>query len=193
MPSSVIDRPKFESAAANHDSFIGASAANDDVIDLGRLGRVAVGLSTYSTLTFLFDYPLFGAVIFYFGALKGSLIMMALSLFVDLCSIRIYDWSKKDWLALEFIRSHRRYAGKNLIRRMLRWILTGTPTVVQVIFLSLKFNAFIVTALLRDPSSSFKGLSGHDRGVFALSFITSQLCWSACIAAGVEGISWVVS
>jgi len=193
MSARILNDGHLDRVAVNGDSALGLQPANSDALDLRDIGRFTVGFSAYSFFAFLFDYPLFGAVIWYFGAIKGSLVMLTLTLAVDLCSIRLYDWAKKDWLALEFIRSHRIYSGQNIIRRAVRWILTRTPLVVQVVFLSLKFNAFIVTALLREQRSSFNGLSRRDWGIFALSFLTAQLYWSICIAAGVEGLSWVAA
>jgi hypothetical protein len=193
MSAESIQQTVISGVPANNDLARPLQVANADTIDIAAIGRYTLGVSVYSTFSWLFDYPLFGSVIWYFGPLKGGIIMLVLSLVVDLCSIRLYDWSKKDWLALEFIRSHRLYSGGNVARRLVHWILTKTPVPIQVIFLSLKFNAFIVTALLREQQSSFNGLTRKDREIFALSFISAQLYWSLCISAGVQGVSWLVS
>jgi hypothetical protein len=193
MSAESIRLAGSEKDPANDDSQMHVQVANSDGIAIGDIGRYTLGVSAYSAFAWLFDYPLFGSVIWYFGPVRGGIIMLVLTLMVDLGSIRLYDWSKKDWLALEFIRSHRLYSGQNFLRRCVRWILTKTPVPMQVVFLSLKFNAFIVTALLREQRSSFNGLSRKDWGIFALSFISAQIYWSFCISAGVLGISWLAS
>lgn len=188
-------RPKDDEAtrvAANAD-IARVEASNSDEITLAHLKTFTVGFSSYWVFAWLFDYPLFGGVVWYFGAVWGGAIMLVLTLLVDVGSIRFYDWSKRDWLALEFIRSHKTYAGRNPLRRLARLVLTRTPTVVQVMFLSLHFNAFIVTALLRERSSSFNGLTKRDWWIFGLSFLTAQIYWTLVIYGGVQGITAALS
>jgi hypothetical protein len=60
-------------------------------------------------------------------------------------------------------------------------------------FLSLHFNAFIVTALLRERSSSFNGLTKRDWWIFGLSFLTAQVYWTLVIYGGVQGIAALLS
>jgi hypothetical protein len=167
--------------------------ANSDVLTLRDVKTFAVGFSSYWVFAWLFDYPLFGAVVWQFGPIWGGLIMLVLTLLVDIGSIRFYDWSKRDWLAVEFIRSHKGYAGRNPVRRLVKFVLTKTPKVLQVMLLSLRFNAFIVTTLLRDPASSFNGLSRSDWGIFALSFVTAQLYWTLVIYGGIQGLELLFS
>lgn len=167
--------------------------ANSDVLTLRDVKTFAVGFSSYTLFTWLFDYPLYGAAIWHLGALWGGLIMVALSLLVDIGSIRFYDWSKRDWLAVEFIRSHTIYLGNNPLRRFVKFVLTKTPKVLQVMLLSLRFNAFIVTTLLRDSSSSFNGLSRADWGIFALSFLTGHVYWIMVIYGGIQGFEFLFS
>ena len=168
------------------------ASANTDSVSIESLATYTVGFSAYSVFAWLFDYPLFGGVMWYFGAVWGSLIMLALTFAVDIGSIRLYDWSKRDWLALEFIRSHRDYSGRNIFRRAARFVLTKTPVWIQVLCLSVKFNAFIITTLLREEGSSHNGLSRRDWGIFAVSFIAAQVYWSLCIYGGIQGVTFLL-
>jgi hypothetical protein len=176
---------------ANAIDIASSVSANTDLVSLESLATYTVGFSAYSVFAWLFDYPLFGGVMWYFGPLWGSLIMLGLTFAVDIGSIRLYDWSQRDWLALEFIRSHRAYAGRNPLRRVTRYLLTKTPVWIQVLCLSVKFNAFIITTLLREEVSSYNGLSRRDWGIFALSFVAAQLYWSLCIYGGIKGIALI--
>jgi hypothetical protein len=58
--------------------------------------------------------------------------------------------------------------------------------------LSVKFNAFITTALLRHGAFEFNGLSRRDWGIFWLSFVATQVYWIMIIALGVEGLKGVL-
>jgi len=189
MPSEAPSSDSVALRPENELDIASAPSANTDAVSLESLATYTVGFSAYSVFAWLFDYPLFGGVMWYFGALWGSLIMLALTLAVDIGSIRLYDWSKRDWLALEFIRSHRDYVGRNPLRRATRFVLTKTPLWIQVLCLSLKFNAFIITALLREEASSYNGLSRRDWGIFTLSFVAAQLYWSLCIYGGIQGLT----
>lgn len=192
MLSEAPERKSLSRSSENQVDIASPASANTDAVSFESLATYTVGFSAYSVFAWLFDYPLFGGVMWYFGALWGSLIMLALTLVVDIGSIRLYDWSKRDWLALEFIRSHREYRGRNPLRRATRFVLTKTPVWIQVLCLSVKFNAFIITTLLREDSSSYNGLSRRDWGIFTLSFVAAQLYWSLCIYGGIQGIALLV-
>lgn len=123
--------------------------------------------------------------------------MIALSFIVDYYTLRFYDWTKTDWLALEYLKSLRSYEGNSASKKLLRCIFTKTPTWIQVVLLSLKFNSFVVTVLLRHGAYNYNGLSKRDWGNFWLSFLVSQIYWILVIGAGIEitesSISWLFS
>lgn len=150
-----------------------------------------VGFSSYTIFAWLYDFPLYALVIWHLGPLWGGLAMTALTIPVDLYCLRLYDWSQKDWLAIEFIKSQKGYRGTNIFRLFARFVLTRTPIPVQILLLSVKFNAFIITALLREGDHQFNGLSSRDWRIFWFSFLTSQLYWIAVVATGIEGVQFL--
>lgn len=161
------------------------------------ISRLATGFAGYSTFTWLFDYPLFTWVIWYFGMVTGGIIMIALSFAVDYYTLKFYDWSRTDWLALEYLKSHKSYEGSSRPKRLLKFLFTKTPVWVQVVLLSLKFNSFVVTVLLRSGSYNYDGLSSRDWRIFWLSFLVSQIYWIIIIGLGIEitesSIGWFLS
>jgi hypothetical protein len=117
--------------------------------------------------------------------------MTLLTIPVDLYSIKLYDWSKTDWFALEYLKTTKGYSGRNPFKRLIGGILRHTPVPVQILVLSPKFNAFIITTLLRQNAYAYDGLSRRDWMVFVFSFITTQLYWILAVSAGVFGIQWL--
>lgn len=152
---------------------------------LNRFVSLFAGFSFYSLFSWLYDYPFCTFVIWKFGYLKGTVIFTLLSIVVDIISIKLYDWSETDWLAIEYLKSVKSYSGENKLKKLIKYIFTSTPVWVQVVVLSPKFNAFIITALLREGSYQFNGLSKRDWCIFWGSFLTTQLYWLIIISLGV--------
>lgn len=150
------------------------------------ISKWITGVSTYSLFSWLFDYPVYTFIIWIFGPICGGLIMIALSFLVDFYAIRFYDWSKNDWLALEYFKSLRDYNGANKYKKFTGYLLSKTSLWVQIVILSLKFNPFIVTLLLRDGAHQYNGLSRRDWRIFWGSFLITQAYWIAVIATGIE-------
>jgi hypothetical protein len=167
-----------------------AIVANQDLTT--RSVSWVFGFGAYSTFAWLYDYPLYGFVIWQLGPIFGGVAMTLLTIPVDLYSLRLYDWSQRDWLAIEYLKSHERYQGRNPLRKFCRYVLVETPTSVKVIALSVKFNAFITTALLRKGAFEFNGLTRRDWGIFWLSFVATQVYWIVVVALGVEGLKGIV-
>jgi hypothetical protein len=155
------------------------------------LKEFLAGASAYSIFAWFYDYPLYMFVIGYLGPIWGGITMTLLTIPVDLLSLRLYDWSKKDWLALEYLRSHREYSGANRIKKLIKLLLTKTPKLVQATVLSIKFNAFIITALLREGADNKLQLSRRDWVLFWWSFLVSQLYWVLVIWLGLETAEFI--
>ena len=91
-----------------------------------------------------FDYLLYPFVMWKFGILNGGLVMTVVSCLLCYGSIRLYDWTKTDWLAIETIKATvngmREFHGHSGPREFIASMLKKTDTIV-FFFLSMKFDA----------------------------------------------------
>lgn len=153
--------------------------------------RVITGTAIYASLCWIFDYPLYGWMLWTLGPILGGSVMILLSIPFDLLTYKFYDWSREDWFAIEHVKSLKHYTGRNPINRMIGWILRETPVFVQVPILSLKFNSFVVSAFMRDGAYAFQGLSPRDWRIFWWSFIVGQVYWIIVLSGGMELAWWI--
>jgi hypothetical protein len=151
-----------------------------------QISKVLTGTAFYSVLNWLYDYPLYSLVLWYGGVVWGGLFMALLSIPVDLVTLKFYDWSQQDWFAIEYLKAMKEYRGRNLLKRGLRGVFCGTPKWLQVIVLSIKFNAFAVTTLLRKGAYQYQGLTRSDWKVFWCSYLVGQVYWIFVIGSGLE-------
>jgi hypothetical protein len=149
-----------------------------------QISKVITGTAVYTVLNWLYDYPLYSIVLWYGGILWGGLFMALLSIPVDLVTLKFYDWSQQDWFAIEYLKAMKEYQGKNILKRALKVIFCGTPKWLQVIVLSIKFNAFAVTTLLRKGAYEYQGLTRSDWLVFWGSYFIGQVYWIFVIGSG---------
>jgi hypothetical protein len=139
----------------------------------------AVGL--YSAINWIIDYVLYPVTIWHLGLLKGGA-LLAIALFIfDFLSVRFYDWAKADWLAIEYSKEYLNsgYLAKyNAIfesKYKQLWII------LSVIILSMKFNPFIVSIVMREGAYTYSGLAKRDWIIFVTSHMISQLYWIAVV------------
>jgi hypothetical protein len=142
------------------------------------------GITTFKLIDGGFDYLLYPFVIYSFGALKGGLVMMALSILICLTYIWIYDRLKRDWLGIEWVKELRSYEGKSRVGLCLRWLLRRSE-VLAFVALSIRFDPFITTTYLR--RSSYDGLTRRDWTIFFGSAVVSNGAWTLVCFGGVEG------
>lgn len=142
------------------------------------------GVLAFKAFDYAFDYVLYPFVIYRLGLVTGGIVMAALSLLDCLLLLRLYDWLKRDWLGIEFIKDLRHYAGAGW-RRALAWLL-GRGDVVAFFALSLRFDPFVTTAYLR--RGQFNGLSPRDWRIFLASVVVSNAAWALVCFGGIEAV-----
>ena len=150
-----------------------------------RIGILGVGHFMNETFNFFFDYILYSFVIWKFGPLWGSLIMGCLALATCYIMIRMYDWSKKDWLGLETIKQLKQFEGGSFFRRMISRILKKGDWAI-FIFLSIQFDAFVTMIYMREGAHKYSGFSKRDWKIFFSSFLVSFIYWNSIIITGVS-------
>ena len=147
-----------------------------------------LGHSLYNGFSWFYDYVFFGFIIYLLGPIFGGLLLFVTTAIVDYYSLKFYFGSQQDLLGIEYVRSFRRYSGKNILKRAFGYILNYAPTWIKIIVLTPKSNAFLTTALLREGEFSFAKMTTRDWKVFWGSFLCSQLYWVTMVWLGVEGI-----
>lgn len=165
-------------------------SSSSDVSVSARVVEVTTGITTNQILTTLFDYTLYPSVIYYFGVLTGGVIMTVLSFLVCLLILRLYDWSKRDWLGIEAIKEMKHYHGQSKALLFLSKLLNKSDLIAFLV-LSINFDPFIVTVYLR--KGKFNGLSKSDWFIFISSLLISNLYWIIACFLGVTLIEWLIN
>jgi len=153
-----------------------------------RIAELAVGFTVNKLQEYLFDFLLYPFVIFKLGLLCGGIIMSVLSFIGCLLFLRFYDWSKRDWLGIEAVKSLKDYSGTSRLRRFMAWLLCRGDYIACVT-LSVKFDPFITTAYLR--RGAFNGMNRRDWRIFVLSWFVGNAYWSVACFFGVSILAWV--
>lgn len=153
-----------------------------------RLLELAVGLFANQVIVYSFDYVLYPFTIYHLGVFSGGAVMAGLSFLVCLLTLWCYDWSKRDWLGIEAIKSMKSYDGGSRAGRLFAWLMQkGDP--VAVVVLSIKFDPFITMIYLRD--GAFNGMSRRDWRIFLASFLISNAYWILACYMGISLVEWV--
>jgi hypothetical protein len=153
-----------------------------------RIAELAVGYSVNQAITCLFDYGLYPLMIFWLGLGRGFVVMAVLSFLLCWFCMKLYDWSKRDWLGIEAIKSLRECNGENRAGRLLAWTLRKSDPAACVL-LSIKFDPFIVTAYFR--RGAFGGMNRRDWKIFLLSWFIGNAWWSVVCFTGISAVEWV--
>jgi len=143
------------------------------------------GVGTHKLIDGAFDYALYPFVIYKLGLGIGTVVMTILSLLDCLLLLRIYDWLKRDWFGIEWLKSQRDYNSTSRVRRILAW-LVGRGDAIAFVVLSLRFDPFITTAYLR--RNSYTGLSARDWRIFLGSVVLSNGAWALVCFGGIEAL-----
>jgi hypothetical protein len=147
---------------------------------LKRIGTLGIGIMADRILCHVFNYLLYPFVIWRFGILSGGLVMTTISFLVCYGSIRLYDWTETDWLAIETIKAAvedaKGYRGTNFPREFIASMLKRSDTVVFLL-LSLKFDPFYTVLYMRHGANQYSGLSKRDWKIFLSSVFVSNVYW----------------
>jgi hypothetical protein len=145
-------------------------------------------------VNWLFNYPLYGYVMWKYGLQKGFLIMAFLSFLVCWVYIIIYGFIKKDLFLLEdvkdFMDGFGNYKGKWRALRGMAFLVRKGGKVTAFFLLSFLKDPFYATAFCRN--GKYNGLSFRDWLIFLASVVTSNVPWALAILGGVKGIEFLV-
>ena len=153
----------------------------------GRIAELFAGQTVNQLTVWVFDYFLYPFVVYKLGILAGGVVMIVLSFAACTLSMMIYDWSKRDWLGIEAIKSVKEYDGNTRMGRITAWIMKKSDPIV-FIFLSLKFDPFITTVYLRH--GQYNGMARRDWTIFMGSLFLSNLYWTLACYMGISLFEW---
>lgn len=153
----------------------------------GRFAELSIGLTVVYLSNTLFDYILYPFVIYKFGILKGGIVMTFLSFIACLLIMKFYDWSKRDWLGIEMIKSLKKHEGNNKIGKITAWIMQKSDPLI-FLFLSIKYDPFITTAYLR--RGKFDGMNKRDWKIFLSSLLLGNAYWTLACYTGITLFEW---
>jgi hypothetical protein len=147
-----------------------------------------MGHAANQVIVYGFDYGLYPLVIYWLGLGWGFVVMSLLSLLVSWLTMKFYDWSQRDWLGIETIKSLKEYDGPNRLGRVVGWIMRQSDPLACII-LSLRFDPFIVTVYLR--RGRFGGMTRRDWRIFLLSWVIGNVWWSIVVFTGLSAVQWL--
>jgi hypothetical protein len=156
---------------------------------LRRIGEKAAtfgtGLAIKKSIDYGFDYLLYPVVLLWFGYLWGGIIMTGLSVALNLAVIRVYDWSKRDWLLLETIKELRDGPDGLAKTPWARWI-ARKGDLPAFFLLSWFEDPIVVTLYLRRSAHRYDGLDRRDWLIFWASTLVSNLLWMLSLVSAIE-------
>src|SRR4030043_1509693 len=176
-----MDKPKMISEGSNNSFIYRALKLR------GRFTELSIGLSFIYISNTLFDYLLYPFVIYKFDIIKGGLIMTFLSFIACLLIMKFYDYSKRDWLGIEAIKSLKDYDGSKKIGKLTAWIMKKSNPLV-FLFLSIKYDPFITTVYLR--LGKFNGMTNRDWIIFMGSLLLANVYWTLACYMGITLFEW---
>lgn len=159
----------------------------------------------------VFDNPIYIAVIAMFGPLKGGLIMTVASMVYCVIAVVIYERKKIDWLgvnAVEAVKEHgagwiKRLDSRSVVIRIVAWV---PSRLFLLVLWAIKKNdvlAFIALSIYEDPFKTlvflrkghFNGFGLKDLTVFIGSLLLSNGYWilrnTIIIGVGKWGFSFI--
>jgi hypothetical protein len=148
-----------------------------------RVATIGIGTLADRIFTFVFNWVIYPAVIYRYGAFYGFLVITSLSAFVCCGYIVFYDWLKKDWLGIETIKELREYGGKNRIANLLATSLQKSK-IFAFFFLSIKFDPFYTVVYMRHGAHKYNGMAQRDWNIFWASLIVGDIFWTAVFSLG---------
>lgn len=150
-----------------------------------QIGTIAVGHTAKKIEEYLFDWLLYGTVVYYctqrWGSVWGSVyafcIMAPLSAWLCEWYIKFYDWAGVDWLGFEALKEIRDIEHGNWFARLTGKIMRF-GSVPAFFALCVYGDPFMVTVYFRDRTRVYQGLSGRDYTLFLLAVVISNAYWT---------------
>ena len=155
-----------------------------------RIATLALGHTVNAVIVWMFDWAIYPSVIYFCGVLWGGLAMTVLSFLICFATMKFYDWSKTDWLGIEAMKSLRDEDKTSMLARLIGWAMRHGDF-LTMIFLSLKFDPFVVTAYMRKGANRYDGMNKRDWTIFVGSLVFGNLYWTLAVFSGISAFEWI--
>ncbi len=143
----------------------------------------------YALFSYSFDYPFYYFILNEFGIIYGGIIMMTLATLVDLLTLIIYLKTDKDFFGVETIKDKiedlRKYHGNNVIKKISKFMIGLNERIhllLKIALLSIEFNPFVITVMLRKHKLNVVKLTKRDILIFTTSLILGNIYWFLVMA-----------
>jgi hypothetical protein len=156
------------------------------------LATFAAGLFVKKGLDYIFDYAVYPAALLFLGYGWGGFAMVCVSAAGNLLLIRAYDWSQRDFLLIESLKSLKEVNDGTIWKRRIGGLLRSGDGVAFVV-LSWLEDALVVTLYLRQGSHLYNGFTRRDWFIFAASTLTSNLLWSLSLISVLEITTYLMT
>ncbi|WP_210529718.1 hypothetical protein [Rubellimicrobium arenae] len=154
-----------------------------------------MGLVLKKGTDYLFDYVAYPAALLWLGYVAGGAAMAAASVLVNIAVLRVYDWSRRDFLLLESIKDLRQLEGTAPWRRAVSGVIRSGD-IPAFFILSCLEDPVVATLYLRRGSHLYNGFALRDWTIFLASTLLSNLVWtlhlSAWIALARAGLAGLI-
>jgi hypothetical protein len=156
-----------------------------------RIGIMVIGHTFKQFEENVFAYVLYPLAIAALGGVVGGLVMTVSSALECWIFIRLYDWSKKDWLGLELIKEAR--DGEEGYSRMPRFVHRIARKSDWLAFLVMSFTTdpFMTTVYLRKGIESYNGMLPRDWRIFWASVVVGNIGWTVVVTSAIAGFRFV--
>lgn len=150
-----------------------------------RIGLIAVGHTAKQVEEYLFDWLLYGVVVYWYtsawgpfwGSVAAFLVMTPLSALFCWVYLLLYDWAKKDWFGFEALKELRETETKGFFGRIFR-VAIRLGDIPVFILLSIHSDPFLTTVYFRKKGHEHGGLTARDWKIFWASAIASNAYWT---------------
>lgn len=149
-----------------------------------RIATLLVGYTFDQVMTKSYTYGVVPMLMIRYGIWEGTLLNLAISFFLCLTTIRLYDWAKKDWLGIEMLKGIREGQGGGLFQSLLSWALRRGDWAMMLV-LSIFKDAFVCTVWMRKGAYEYKGMDRRDWSIFTVTLFLSTLWESAWVSFAV--------
>lgn len=150
-----------------------------------KIAEMGTGLFLYGIFNWVFNYPLYMAVVGYYGLVYGGLLMAFLSFIQCGILLVVFDKMKIDWVGATYLEDvERQKDKKSRIEKILVWALkkesqSASGKIAKTgIFLVLSafVDPFIVAVHYR--RKQFTGVNLRDWGILFVAVLIANLYWT---------------
>ena len=151
-----------------------------------KISTVVVGRTLYEISNYFFDYGVYPLALLKFGYLKGMLIMIAVTAFVNFAMLLFYFRMNIDWLGYDYVKQVKDWSfNKKGVKKLIGVILKKSDLILFMVLSTFR-DSFETTAYFKYSCNLSKVKTA---AIFITSLIVSNVFWASGIEVFVN--SWL--